>query len=155
MVIRFSYFDGARKHNEVEKKLESCLIHSHSSVKRLLYFNKNPHIIGISTENVFEGLFKVAYTDDVDFIGQNYADINKIQEVKKKYQLKVNKDKTEYTISKCDEGWKGVKKEGSPIDDNKDIQRTKELDTGPQQSQRLKTSTKIQIIQISHEITTL
>ena len=77
----------------------------------------------------------MAYADDVDFIGQNYADINKIQEVKKKNQLKVNKDKTEYTISKCDEGWKGVKKVGSPIDDNKDIQRTKELDTGPQQSQ--------------------
>ena len=40
---------------------------------------------------------KVAYADDVDFIGQNYADIKKIQEVLKKYQLKVNTDKTEYT----------------------------------------------------------
>ena len=38
---------------------------------------------------------QVAYADDVDFIGQNY--IKKIQEVLKKYQLKVNTDKTEYT----------------------------------------------------------
>ena len=55
---------------------------------------------------------EVAYADDVDFIGQNYADIIKIQEVlKKKYQLKVNTDKTEYTsISKSEEGWKEVKK---------------------------------------------
>ena len=40
---------------------------------------------------------EVAKADDVDFIGQNYADINKIQEVlKKKKQLKVNLDKTKY-----------------------------------------------------------
>ena len=54
---------------------------------------------------------EVAYADDVDFIGQNYADIKKIQEVLKKYQLKVNTDKTEYiSISKSEEGWKEVKK---------------------------------------------
>ena len=41
---------------------------------------------------------EVAYTDVVDLIGQNNADIKKCQEVlKKKYQLKVNTDKTEYT----------------------------------------------------------
>ena len=43
---------------------------------------------------------EVAYADDVDFIGQNYADIKKIQEVLKKCQLKVNTDKTEYTSIK-------------------------------------------------------
>ena len=53
---------------------------------------------------------EVAYADDVDFIGQNYADIKKIQEVLKQYQLKVSTDKTEYTsISKSVEGWKEVK----------------------------------------------
>ena len=53
---------------------------------------------------------EVAYADDVDFIGQNYAYIKNIQEVLKKYQLKVNTDKTEYTsISKSEEGWKEVK----------------------------------------------
>ena len=31
---------------------------------------------------------EVAYVDDVDFIGQNYADINKIQEVLKNISLK-------------------------------------------------------------------
>ena len=55
---------------------------------------------------------QVAYADNVDFIGQNYADIKKIPEVlKKKYQLKVNMDKTEDTsISKSEEGCKEVKK---------------------------------------------
>ena len=50
--------------------------------------------------------------DNVNFIGQNYADIKKIREVKKKKgQLKVNIDKTEYkSISKSKEGWKEVKK---------------------------------------------
>ena len=38
---------------------------------------------------------EVVYADHVDFIWQNYADIKKIQEVlRKKYQLKVNADKT-------------------------------------------------------------
>ena len=35
--------------------------------------------------------------DDVDFIGQDYVNINKIQETLHKYQLKVNKYKTEFT----------------------------------------------------------
>ena len=47
-------------------------------------------------------------------MGQNYADIKNIQKVlKKKYQLKVNKDKTECTsILKSKEGWNEVKKAG-------------------------------------------
>ena len=48
---------------------------------------------------------EVAYADDVDFIGQNYVDIKEIQEVLKKYQLKLNTDETEYiSISKSEEG---------------------------------------------------
>ena len=39
---------------------------------------------------------KVAYAVDIDFIGQNYAGIKKIQEVLKN-RLKVNTDKTEYS----------------------------------------------------------
>ena len=40
---------------------------------------------------------EVAYADDVDFFGQNYAD--------------VNMDKIDYTsISESEEGWKEVKK---------------------------------------------
>ena len=50
---------------------------------------------------------KVAYVDDVDFIEQAYADIKKTQEVLKKYQLKVNMDKTRHQYQK---GKKGGKK---------------------------------------------
>ena len=55
---------------------------------------------------------EVAYADDVDFFGQNYADIKEIQEVlKTNYQLKVNTGKTEYiSISKSGKRWKEVKK---------------------------------------------
>ncbi|RUS81468.1 hypothetical protein EGW08_010766 [Elysia chlorotica] len=83
-----------------------------------------------SASNAGEIPNEVAYADDVDFIGQSYADINKIQEVLKKYQLKVNTDKTEYTsLSKSEEGWKEVKKVGSLIDDDKDVERRKQLAT--------------------------
>ena len=70
---------------------------------------------------------KVPLADDVDFIGQNHADIKRFQKViKKKYQPKVNADKTEYTsISKSKEGWKEVKKVRSLIDDDKDVDRKK------------------------------
>ena len=40
---------------------------------------------------------EIAYTEDVDFIRQDYVNINKIQETLHKYQLQVNKDKTEFT----------------------------------------------------------
>ena len=40
---------------------------------------------------------EIAYADDVDFIGQDYVNINEIQETLHKYQIKVHKDKTEFT----------------------------------------------------------
>ena len=40
---------------------------------------------------------EITYADNVDFIGQDYVNINEIQETLHKYQLKVNKDKTEFT----------------------------------------------------------
>ena len=56
---------------------------------------------------------QIAYADDVDFIGQDYVNINKIQETLHKYQLKVNKDKTEFTaLSKYEEDWKKCKESG-------------------------------------------
>ncbi|GFR67696.1 retrovirus-related Pol polyprotein LINE-1 [Elysia marginata] len=71
---------------------------------------------------------EIAYTDDVDLIGHDYANIAKIQETLEKYQLKVNIDKTEFTLlSKSEEDWKKVKKVGSLIDDNEDIERRKQL----------------------------
>ncbi|GFS19133.1 retrovirus-related Pol polyprotein LINE-1 [Elysia marginata] len=41
---------------------------------------------------------EIAYADDVDFIGHDYANIAKIQETLEKYQLTVNTDKTEFTL---------------------------------------------------------
>ncbi|GFR71283.1 hypothetical protein ElyMa_003808200 [Elysia marginata] len=71
---------------------------------------------------------EIAYADDVDFIGHDYANIAKIQETLEKYQLKVNTDKTEFTLLlKSEEDWKKVKKVGSLIDDNEDIERRKQL----------------------------
>ncbi|GFR99300.1 hypothetical protein ElyMa_001040600 [Elysia marginata] len=71
---------------------------------------------------------EIAYADDVDFIGHDYANIAKIQETLEKYQLKVFTDKTEFTLlSKSEEDWKKVKKVGSLIDDNEDIERRKQL----------------------------
>ena len=56
---------------------------------------------------------EIAYADDVDFIAKDYADVTKIQEVLKKYQLQVNTNKTEYTsVSKREHEWKEVKKSG-------------------------------------------
>ena len=67
---------------------------------------------------------EVAYTDSVDFIRKNYADIKEIQF--QDHLLKVNTDKTEYS----EEGWKEVKKKvGSLIDDDKDVKRRKQLAT--------------------------
>ncbi|GFR98822.1 hypothetical protein ElyMa_002778500 [Elysia marginata] len=74
-----------------------------------------------------EILSEIAYADDVDFIGHDVANIAKIQKTLEKYQLKVNTDKTEFTLlSKSEEDWKKVKKVGLLIDDNEDIERRKQ-----------------------------
>ena len=70
---------------------------------------------------------EVVYVDDVDFIGQNYADSKKHQEVLKKYQLKVNTDKT-HQYQKVKKDGKKLKV-GSLIDDDKDVERRKQLAT--------------------------
>ncbi|GFR58596.1 hypothetical protein ElyMa_005364700 [Elysia marginata] len=71
---------------------------------------------------------EIAYANDVDFIGHDYAKIAKIQETLEKYQLKVNTDQTEFTLlSKSEEDCKKVKKVGSLTDDNEGIERRKQL----------------------------
>ena len=60
------------------------------------------------------------------FIGQDYVNINEIQETLHKYQVKVNKDKTVFTaLSKNEEDWKNAKKVGSFIGDLEDVERRK------------------------------
>ncbi|GFR96786.1 transposase [Elysia marginata] len=97
---------------------------------------------------------EIAYADDVDFIGHDYANIAKIQESLEKYQLKVNTDKTEFTLlSKSEEDWKKVKKVGSLIDDNEDIERRKQLSSTALsrlnnlwlKDNKIKTATKIHL----------
>ena len=91
---------------------------------------------------------EVAYAGDVYFIGQNYADDKKIQEVLKKYQIKVDTDKTEL---KREEGRKEVKTVES--DNDKDVERRKQLATVALyrlhnvwiKGKKLKTSTKIKL----------
>ena len=96
---------------------------------------------------------EIAYADDVDFIGQDYVNINEIQETLHKYQLKVNTDKTEFTaLSKNEEDWKNAKKVGSLIGDLEDVERRKQLSTAAlnkfyhvwMKGNKLKTTTKIQ-----------
>ena len=97
---------------------------------------------------------EIAYADDVDFIGQDYVNINEIQETLHKYQLKVNTDKTEFTaLSKNEEDWKNAKKVGSLIGDLEDVERRKQLSTAAlnklyhvwMKGNKLKTTTKIQV----------
>ena len=78
---------------------------------------------------------EVAYADDVDFISMvKYKDVSQVQLVLKKYDLLVNNDKTEYTnikreAKKEDETWRKVKKVGSLLGDEEDINRRKALST--------------------------
>ena len=72
----------------------------------------------------------------MNFIGQDYVNINEIQETLHKYQLKVNKDKTEFTaLSKNEEDWKNAKKVGSLIGDSGGCRKEKTaLHHSPQQA---------------------
>ena len=76
-----------------------------------------------------------AYADDVDFINlTGYRDVEKVQEKLRPHQLKVNTDKTEYTCIErktniFEENWRTVKKVGSLIGEDKDIERRKALST--------------------------
>ena len=95
---------------------------------------------------------------------KNYTDIKKIQEVLERYQLKVNKDKTDrvHINIKNLRRMERSKKVGSLIGDNKDVERRKQQATvalyKPNNvwinGNKLKTSSKIKCIQTSREINT-
>merc|ERR1711867_154356 len=79
---------------------------------------------------------EVPYADDVDFITRNvHQDVQLIQDTLSKYNLKVNADKTEYTIIRREtsdrnqETWRNSKKVGSLLGDQEDIKRRKHLAT--------------------------
>lgn len=77
---------------------------------------------------------ELAYADDVDFIFSKMeeAETNHdiIANILKKWNLLVNKSKTEFsTISRKTEDWKSTKKLGSLLDSAKDIERRKNLAT--------------------------
>ena len=73
------------------------------------------------------------HADDVDFVSlTGHRDVDDIQTKLKPHQLNVNTDKTEYTSIerlpvKDDESWRSIKKVGSLIGDDKDVERRKIL----------------------------
>ena len=90
----------------------------------------------------------------MDFIGQDYVNINEIQETLHKYQPKLKKDKTEFTaLSKNEEDWENAKKVSSLIGDLEDVERRKQLSTAVLnkfhhvwvKGNKLKTTTKIRL----------
>ena len=76
---------------------------------------------------------EVAFADDVDFISMvKHKDVEEVQTVLAKYNLLVNKDKTEYTnikreTNREDENWRKAKKVGSLLGDEEDMDRRKTL----------------------------
>ena len=73
---------------------------------------------------------EIAFADDVDFIGLEFADIAEVQKTLEKYKLLVNADKTEQTtLSRSGKNYKNAKKVGTLIGDEEDINRRKRLST--------------------------
>ena len=71
---------------------------------------------------------EIAYADDVDFIGSEHINIDKIQKELEKFNFKVNVDKTELTSLRKEENeWRETKKVGSLIGDAEDVERRKKL----------------------------
>ena len=72
---------------------------------------------------------EIAYTDDVDFVGLEYIDIDALQRTLHRYNLKVNIDKTEKNIikQKNEDAWRSTKKVGSLMGDKEDMERRKQL----------------------------
>ena len=69
---------------------------------------------------------KIAYADDVDFVGLEYIDIDAVQRTLHRYNLKVNIDKTETNAIKQKRGCL-EKKVGSLMGDKEDVERRKQL----------------------------
>ena len=78
---------------------------------------------------------EMAYADDVDFISLiKHKDVSEVSKILRKYNLIVNNDKTEKTVinrkkNRNEERWRNVKKVGSLIGDEEDINRRKQLAT--------------------------
>ena len=78
---------------------------------------------------------EIAYADDADFISENtFVNIDQIEPIMAKYNLLLNKDKTEKTEiirmeDKTKETWRKTKKVGSLIGEDEDIKRRKSLPT--------------------------
>ncbi|KAK3762174.1 hypothetical protein RRG08_040542 [Elysia crispata] len=71
---------------------------------------------------------EIAYADDVDFVGLNFVDTEKVQNTLHKYNLLVNIDKTEFTtLSRAGTEYKNTKKVGTLIGYEEDVERRKRL----------------------------
>ena len=65
---------------------------------------------------------------------KEYRDVDDIQAKPQPHQLNVNTDKTEYTgierqSTRDDESWRSIKKVGSLLGDDRDVERRKTLST--------------------------
>ena len=66
---------------------------------------------------------EIVYADDIDFIGNQPANVKKIEDTLKVHKLRVNVDKMEYTsVRKHSEEWKTSKKVGSLLGSKEDIE---------------------------------
>ena len=76
---------------------------------------------------------EIEYADDVDFISsKGYIDLDKIIPIMEKYNLFINKDKTEYVklfrdTDHTKEEWRNSKKVGTLIGDAEDVKRRSQL----------------------------
>ena len=71
---------------------------------------------------------EIVYADDIDFIGNQPANVKKIEDTLKVHKLKVNVDKTVYSsVRKHSEEWNTSKKVGSMLGSKEEIEHRKHL----------------------------
>lgn len=96
------------------------IIYLEHALKEVRGHTQTKEIMDIPTE--------IIYADDIDFIGENHADVGKIERILQNYNLKVNVDKTEFTTIRKDvDDWKTSKKVGSLLGSKEDIEHRKHL----------------------------
>ena len=71
----------------------------------------------------------IAYADDVDFISKDGVNLNIVEKILKKWNLKMNTTKTETLKIGSDNEWKNAKKLGMLLNTKQEWKRRKQLTT--------------------------
>ena len=71
----------------------------------------------------------IAYADDVDFISKDGLNLNIVEKILEKWNLKINPTKTEILKIGSDNKWKNAKKLGMLLDTKQEWKRRKQLTT--------------------------